>query len=502
MSTQKTAYSRPQAVVARLLGQSAATDNLLERSALITADVSAILTRAGRSTFLASLSLLTRFCADVSVHLPAEAGPFERDVRTLARRISYAGNIRFLDQADVVFENYSAILNVGPTTRSDLPWTAIACDGWVLQVCSGAGPVVLGFSQFNPAVTLATASIGAAEVFKRLLGVVSQVAPLLQNEVFSLLTYSADTNPGPDIRSPIRLDCLLAGAGAIGNGVRHVLIELPAEGWLAVVDQQDAGEENWGTYIDLEPSGFDTPKANIACVGWGAAVTPIPLKLDVAKVSSKLGREIPFPGVTLGALDNIEARHEIQRLWPDIAIDGAIGHVTCQVSLHPWGPDTACLQCLFREAAGEDSAVVASRLTGLSVESARRQDEEVTEADINAAADERKAWLAARKGRQKCSVISEAHAEKLTAGGARFSPSAPFVACLSASMVAAEFIKIRMGLVSPLDPRFQFNALLGPTAGTMLEQGRRKDCFCVERTTAIARWRHERETACDLSGIF
>jgi hypothetical protein len=473
------------------MGQLAA-DNLLERSALITADASAILTAAGRSTFLASVSLLTRFCADVSVHVPEQAGGFERDVRALTSRISYAGTIRFLGQADVVFEHYSAILNVGPTIRSDLPWTAIACDGWVLQVCSGGGPVVLSFSQFNPAATLAAASLGAAEIFKRLLGVVSQVAPLLQNEVFSFLTYTADTDPGPDIRSPIRLDCVLAGAGAIGNGIRHVLIELPVEGWLAVVDQQDAGEENWGTYIDLEPSGFDMPKANLACAGWGAAVTLFPLKRDVAELLSKLGREIPFPDVTLGALDNIEARHEIQRLWPDLAIDGAIGDVTCQVSRHPWGPDTACLQCLFREPAGEDSAVVASRLTGLTVESARRQDEEVTQEDIDAAVGDRKAWLAARKGRQKCSVIREALAEELTAGGATFSPSAPFVACMSGSMVAAEFIKYRMGISSPLDPRFQFNVLVGPRAGTMLEQGRRKTCFCVERSKAIARARLER----------
>ena len=478
-------------MVSRLLGESAA-DNLLERPTLITGDASALLTPAGRSTFLASLSLLTRFCADVSVHVPEQAGSFERDVRDLAGRIMYAGNIRFLGNADVMFERYSAILNVGPTSRSDLPWTAIACDGWVLQVCSGGGPMVLNFSQFNPAATLAAASLGAAEVFKRLLGVVAQVAPLLDNEVFSLLTYTADTDPGPDIRLPIRLDCVLAGAGAIGNGVRHVLIELPAEGWLAVVDQQDAGEENWGTYIDLEPSQFDTPKANLACAGWGAAVTPVPLKLDVANLLSKLGREIPFPDVTLGALDNIEARHEIQRLWPDLAIDGAIGDVTCQVSRHPWDADTACLQCLFREPRGEDSAVVASRLTGLSVESARRQDEEVTQKDIDEAVGEHKAWLAARKGRQKCSVIREALAEKLTAGGAIFSPSAPFVACMSGAMVAAEFMKYRMGIASPLDPRFQFNVLVGPRAGTMLEQGRRKTCFCVERSKAIARWRVER----------
>jgi hypothetical protein len=481
------AYSRPAAVATRLI-RDAAAGQLLARPVLLVADRFAIETPAGRSMFLAALSLLTRFCAELTVLRPT-AAKFAARAQDLATRIHHAGTISFIKPEVVRWESYSAILNVGNTFRADLPWTTIASDGWAIQVCSTRGPVELRFVRFNPAATLAAASLGSSEVFKRLLGVVPPLGELFGNEVFSLLTYTSDADPGPKIAGPLRLDCVLAGHGAIGNGVRHVLLELPLEGWLAILDNQKAGEENWGTYIDLDRDGFGHSKAELAALGWGSGVIAVPFDIDVAEAKNLVGRNIPHPHIVLGALDNIEARHAVQQLWPDLAIDGAIGDVTCQVSIHPWGRDTACLQCLFRQPAGEDSAVVSARLTGLSVESARRLDDVVTQADIDGAPPERRAWLVERRGKPRCSVIREAMAAQLTGGAASFSPSAPFVASLSGAMVAGEFIKTRMGLATPLDPRFQFNLLRGPGSGTLLDQARRPACFCSERAAAVDRWR-------------
>lgn len=479
-------YSRPAAVAARLLKNPRA-GQLLLKPVLLTGDAAALATPGGRSMFLAALSLLTRFCAVVHVHIGA--GAFKERAMDLAAQIHHAGAITFLLPEEVKWLRYGAILNVGKTQRPDLPWTSIASDGWAIQVCSGAGRIELSFKRFNPAATLAAASLGASEVFKRLLGIVPPLGALLENEVFSLLSYTANADPGPEIGMPLRLDCILAGHGAIGNGVRHVLLQLPLQGWLAIIDNQKADEENWGTYIDLLPSQFGIPKAELATMGWGSSVMPVHYNIDIAAARPLLGTKIPYADLTLSALDNIDARHELQLFWPDVAIDGAISDITCQVSRHPWGPDTACLQCLFRPPEGEDAATVASRATGLSVQSVSRQEEVVTQGDIDAAPTEKRAWLAARKGQLKCSVIREALAAQLTEGASSFSPSAPFVATFSGAMVAAEFIKVRSGLESALDPRFQFNMLVGPVRGTHLAQGRRRACFCVQRQRAVERWR-------------
>lgn len=480
------AYSRPAAVAARLLKDPSA-DQLLLKPVLLTGDAAALETRAGRSMFLAALSLLTRFCGFVDVHV--EAAAFEQRAIELASRIHHAGAITFLREAQINWSSYGAILNVGATLRADLPWTSIASDGWAIQICSTSGPIALSFKRFNPAATLAAASIGASETFKRLLGIMPPLGTLLGNELFSLLTYTESSDPGPDTPAVLTLDCILVGHGAIGNGIRHVLLELPLEGWIVFIDDQDAGEENWGTYIDLQPSQFRTSKAKLATLGWGSSVRPAYFKGDVAIARILLGLKLPHPSITLSGLDNIDARHELQLFWPDVALDGAIGDITCQVSRHPWQGDTACLQCLFRHPPAEDAAVVASRATGLTVQSAARQEEVVTQADIDAAKAEKKAWLAKRKGQLKCSVIREALAAELTGRANVFSPSAPFVASLSGALVAAEFIKTRMGLKTPLDPRFQLNVFRGPAAGALLDQGRCAGCFCVERRSAVERWR-------------
>lgn len=482
------AYSRPGAVATKLLGHSAAF-HLLLQPVLLTADAAALQTLGARSAFLAALSLLTRFCADVFVATPRPTGRFVDVAQRLAERIRYAGKITFVDPATVSLDGFKAILNVGSTVRADLPWTSVAADGWAIQICSGSGNIQLDFTRFNPATTLAAASLGASEVFKRLLGAVPPFGQPFIDEAFSLLTYTPSLDPGPDIRAPLRLDTVLIGHGAIGNGIRHVLLELPLEGWLAIIDKQEAAEENWGTYIGLARAGFGQPKAELAAQGWSSSVQPFPFPMDVSALRDMVGRRIPYPRVTLGALDNIDARHAIQELWPDVAIDGAIGDITCQVSRHPWGPDTACLRCLFRPPPGEDSAVATGRVTGLSVIAASRQEEMVTEADVETAPAEKKSWLAARVGQQRCSVIREAFAAELTAGATRFSPSAPFVACMSGAMVAGEFVKLRMNIETPLDPRFQFNVLIGPRAGNLLDQGRSQGCFCVERAGAVRRWR-------------
>ena len=255
------------------------------------------------------------------------------------------------------------------------------------------------------------------------------------------------------------------------------------------MDRQQTGAENWGTYIDLTRLDFNKPKAESAAKGWSSTVFARPFSMDIEKFLRKAGSEIQAPDVVLSALDNIDARHEVQQLWPDVVIDGAIGAFSCQVSRHPWDGDVACLRCLFQHPPGEDAQLAASRATGLTIESVRAALERISDSDIENAPADKKQLLWDNKGRPRCSVIPEAIARELSASSERFSASAPFVACFSGAMVAAEFIKYRLGLSSPLDPRFQLDILRGPTRGLMLEQGRRQECSCIVRRRINEKWR-------------
>ena len=102
----------------------------------------------------------------------------------------------------------------------------------------------------------------------------------------------------------------------------------------------------------------------------------------------------------------------MQRTWPDLIIDGAIGDFACQVSRHPWNANIACLICMFRPPAGEAAEYVASRVTGLDPGRTQEAQDTVKETDVRVAPPPKQEWLRARLGHQICSVIEEGLAEQ------------------------------------------------------------------------------------------
>src|SRR5207249_1920154 len=165
---------------------------------------------------------------------------------------------------------------------------------------------------------------------------------------------------------------------------------------------------------------------------------------DLAAFRIRTGLEVWCPGVVVGGVDNIDARHEMQRLWPDVILDGAIGDLGCQVSRHTWGENTACLMCLFSKPIGESAERVASGATGLSIEQLKDPEKLLSEDQVSAASPEAQAWLRTQIGKPICSIVGEAKARRLSSGAVRagFAPSVPFVATMSACMVVGELMKL------------------------------------------------------------
>ncbi|MDA8218531.1 MAG: hypothetical protein M0Z94_13030, partial [Dehalococcoidales bacterium] len=244
----------------------------------------------------------------------------------------------------------------------------------------------------------------------------------------------------------------------------------------------------------IGPADIGKAKATFGADVLGRRMDARGFREDFASFKRRLGSDVPYPRVVIGGVDNIEARHEIQHLWADLTIDGAIGDFGCQVSRHPWGDDTACLICLFRQPAGEPAEQVVSRLTGLRVHRAAEGLATITEDDVREAPVEKREWLRARLGHQICSVIQEAVAQHLSEEQQRqgFEPSVPFVACFSASMVVAELVRYVTGGPTPLEPRYQLDMLQGPAFGLELPQERRQDCVCVTRRHNIEKLRRRR----------
>jgi molybdopterin/thiamine biosynthesis adenylyltransferase len=488
-------YSRPVKTAAQLAEQAVDRHRFLKKKVLLTGEPDILKTVNGQNCFLDAAGLLVRICPNISIHIPAGCEDLRVVSQMFTKRIAFGPGVEYCDHVDD-FGFFDAILSVGTAVNPGLPWTTINSNGWLARVSSGERGLPAGVATENPVGALAAASLGVGEVFKRLIRLRPERGDLLDGLSFSLRTYRAgETDCGPELPSSLDLDLLLVGGGAIGNGAVRLLSQLPCRGRVDIVDQQTYGEENLGTCMligeaDLGASKAETLARYVRTPFFDAQAFAMPFDQYDSGGSA-------MPAVVLNGLDNISARHQVQRtLWPDVIVDGAIGDFTCQVSRHPWPDNVACLMCLFREPSGVAAEVVQMHATGLSAERVSRPDALVAASDVESAPGDKQDFLWSRIGRPICSVIQEGIALKISAEQQQkgFEPSVPFTACFSACMVVAEMIAHIMKWPSVLEPRFQFDFLVGPAYGQDLPQARRPGCICgrrknIERARAARRGR-------------
>jgi molybdopterin/thiamine biosynthesis adenylyltransferase len=489
------ALSRPMAAAARLADSAVDCHRFVEKRVLLTGEPAVLETANGRECLLSSLRLLVRICPNIAVALPRGDTKLVDECRELADRIAFGKRVEFLVAIDD-WTSYDAILSVGTQARGDLPWTVVNSNGWLARVSSGSTDLPrIDDELINPIGSLAAACLGVCDVFKRLIQLKPGRGRLFDGLAFSLYSYRCgEADAGPALLRDLPVDLLLIGGGAIGNGVVHLLGQLPLRGRTDLVDKQEFGKENLGTCLLIGPDDMGTSKAEFGARLLRQRHPAIGYHETLNVFQNRLGKQVRYPGVVLNAVDNIDARHEAQALWPDVLIDGAIGDFPCQVSRYDWGLDRACMKCLFQHPPGAKAEVVASCATGLSEARVEQAEETVTEDDVRKAPENLQEWLHRQLGRQICSVVRDGIARQISTSEQRigFSPSVPFVACLSACMMVGELVKHISGWSTELETRFQFDSLRGPAFGAMVPQRRRQDCECAARATNIEKWRRLR----------
>lgn len=487
-SVEKTlAYSRPVASAAGVGGEAADRHRFVEKRVLLTGEVPVLQSNNGAEIARDALLLLPRICSNITVVLPSACADLKSDLNAIADRIATANEVRFLDDVEDL-KRYHAILVVGTTARPDLPWTVVNSNGWLARISSGARCIPGYCGKGNPIGAMAAAALGVADVFKRLICLDPSQGELLDGVSFSLWSYAVGSeDPGPDLPQNLAVDLMLVGCGAIGTGTAYLLSRIPVTGGATTVDKQDYGLENWGTCVFLGRDDIGQPKAKVVAELLAYRLAVAWRRKEIAEINFELGKSLSFPSIILNGLDDIDARHEVQRLWPDLVIDGAISSdFTCQVSCHPWRKDIACLICLFRQPI-QSAESIASRATGLPEEVVANPNLMITNEHVSAAPEDKKAWLMKQVGKMVCSITPEAVAKFLSEKEQRegFAPSVPFVACLSASMIVCELVRYLCERRILPQPRYQLNLLWGPQRGTDLPESRSRNCVCYQRAANI-----------------
>jgi hypothetical protein len=433
-----------------------------------------------------------RMVRRLTVSLPS-ASALSDEVASIIKTCSYGCAPTVQNLSDVEFGKFDAILSVGITGRADLPWTVINSNGWAIRLSSRGRSLPSDCSRQNPVGALGVACLGVAEVFKRLIRLKPERGQLHDLLVFSFYSYWTEDGPGPDLPNSLPVDLLLVGAGAIGNGTIHLLSSLPAQGRVIIVDKQTYGVENWGTCILVGPQDLGVPKA-IAAEKWlQGKIGAKGIHEAIESFKGRCGKEYDYPKLIINGLDDRSARRAVQDFWPDQIIDGAIGATSCEVTLHPWGPDLSCLKCDFGDPP-TSAEWIQKEATGLGPERLADVFSVIGDDDIRAAPPEKQERLRQRKGQQICSVISEAVLEFLAgrSQGDGFQPYVPFVACLSSCMIVSELVRYVQKMPQVLETGFQFDVMVGPQNGQHMSHARKRDCICVTRSSNIEQLRVRR----------
>lgn len=474
MSTDHTNYSRPLRLAAGSSGANEADlrTRLENNTVLVTADAAA---PAVASTLLVLIGNLRRL--PVQLHLDPNGGDGRLDSGLISDLEELTAGIDADRSLSVTRPSYITFhVHVGTSSTSahvngvaDGHGTRLRPDGIpfgpLQQPGTGLGGILTG-------------AMLTAEVFKSVVDVLPDRRGPIRSIDFCPVTLG---EPDDTIRplAPLH-ETTLVGGGAIGTAIALIFRELTAAGVLTVVDPETYDHPNVTTYSlgDRATAAANTPKVHLIRDQLrGITVDPI---IGTARdyIDAIDSGDKPMPTTVLGAVDSIDARHEIAAIHALHTLDGSTGGDTgtmLSLSEATWvGP---CLRCYYppRPAAGPSVTDILALRTGIPRNLLARGTEKLSANQLTALDDltpEDRAILTNHVGKEICGL---GKAFGLTGENTGFNPSAAFVAQQAAALVVGALIR---GGVTTQANNVQYDALFGPYGDMTLARNPKSTCRC------------------------
>lgn len=509
-------FDRHARLVGELTGRSPqeALRKFLKERVLLAVDADRMSDPATRITLGVAANLIARFCPRIDLAVPRALEDEARTIQARLQRIDSSPAAEFRIVQCPQYDAYAAILSVGHPTVITPTMILVDSNGWLAMTSrSGCLPPVSPMRDGNPFGPLMAAALGAAEVFKLLLDPQPGRAHSFGDSSFSTFDYSVNGHePGPPLSGSVYIPLsLLAGVGAVGNAFLLSLSFLnDIQGNLIAVDHETVDDvSNLNRYVialeeDATPER-PTPKTELGVRlfrGRPLRIHPYQEKLD--RVLEKIYRkEVPRPRILLSAVDNNAARDLLQKLWPDLLLEGATDRTTSQVSKHAYEEGLGCLLCIHTMDGKPDPEFSyvkhATSISGLSQErilaGQGNPGAVVADEDIRSAPQEMRELLRVHVGKPICSVLAEVEKLSRKSGAALpIRPAVSFVSMISGILMAAEFVKYATGLKSPLETLFQMDSLFPLTSSFTQAVEKGNGCYCRTRGKEIREYRERVQT--------
>jgi hypothetical protein len=453
------ALSRPLRLATQITGASPDETRFRLDNAMVYVQIAGKFTRTPDAAILlrSLVDQLSRFCGTVIVSAPAGIAQtcLDRD-----RELHHTPRVR-VGRRPVSGSVIDVV--VGDTTG--VPGGIVTCsDGWVGKVRSlDTHQLTTAFTAANPIGALTAAALTAGEVFLRLVGVDCP------SHAFELSAWTGESGPpdslptGPNLPTIPTIDALLIGCGNVMNGWVAAARALQIAGHVRAVDRQSLGEENFGPYALARRDMIGQPKTALLAKSLQPHITVTPHDEDLDLFAPRVTRwQLPLPGLVITGLDDVEPRHVVQRLWPDVLVDMAAGGTTSQVVVYRRGDAGQCLLGAFTAFEAEPAYVRrVEALTGLRAERFLTDfTTPITSEDVAQAPREHRARLqaAADAGQLVCGFINQASLTT-TSTDDDFAPAAPFVSALTGARAAAITVALLVGDDVPGGLHWQYNFL-------------------------------------------
>jgi ThiF family len=445
-------------------------------------------TAAQPALLLSLVNLLTRLMPNITVDAPPAhvtvpvfgTGPLD----DLAR-----GTVRRARLATPTPANRTLIVDLGTNVPgADLyvmsgPWTV-----WLANTPLAASPGT------GPAVVAASA-LAAAEAFRRVVPELAGVRLGDEPFVWNLLDYRCAPAPTDPTPSPVEAVCF--GVGSVGSSLVYALLLAGAAGQLTVVDPDRLSERNRLRY----PLWLDS-----ACrpkVRWLQEVS-VGTRLSVLghqQPAAAFIRDLPTaPNLVVAAVDNVAARRDITDALAHTALNAGVDGLRFHVSRHRFGDNHACLYCAYVDTeAALDEPAVYHQLTGLSLLRVHellagapltRHDlaHMVTTGRLPPGTDTDQLEGGRIQDVVRVRLYGQA---RVQLGDVRLAVSAPFLAALAGSILAAELQKERGAAANfQLDRRVDVDCSGFPVGFTSQPpRDRSGRCLCHDPFRLEAYWR-------------
>ncbi|MCU1694671.1 MAG: ThiF family protein [Mycobacterium sp.] len=336
-----------------------------------------------------------------------------------------------------------------------------------------------------------TAAVLTAEAFKQIVGVQANRQRRHDSFDFNPVTLRVD---GPDLPFEVGERIALIGAGAIGTAIGLIFRESCAEGALTVVDSENFDEPNVATYSlgrrqdatrHLHKTQLlkrELPRMDICPVA-GTAQEYIN-RLDQG--------DLPMPLTVLGAVDSIEARHQIAKIYAPLTLDGSTGGVTgTAIGLAEATSSGPCLRCYFPKLPPDTAPSAEQRLseqTGLGINLLADGGHVLSTADLERLPAHGQRMLTPHVGKSVCGL---ARTLGLTGVEDSYRPSAAFVSQQAAALVVGAMIARANRMVGRLRD-LEYDTLVGPDHTMIDHRLPNQSCSCQVDSAIIERVREHR----------